>query len=115
MIIHLTWLDHRNTNMIINVYMKLIVDAKGAMDGSLLGKAYRGMIDGGQKSGGNPCHQNLGKTTRPEMLLSSAPAAARTRNLRLRRPLLYPVELQAHASLYLFPPFLSTVRKLKRR
>ena len=47
--------------------------------------------------------------------LKNAPAAARTRNLRLRRPLLYPVELQAHASLYLFPPFLSTVRKLKRR
>ena len=46
----LTWLDHRNTNMIINVYMKLIVDAKGTMDGCLLGKAYRGTIDGGEKS-----------------------------------------------------------------
>jgi hypothetical protein len=36
--------------MIINVYMKLIVDAKGTMDGCLLGKAYRGTIDGGEKS-----------------------------------------------------------------
>ena len=38
--------------------------------------------------------------------LKNAPAAARTRNLRLRRPLLYPVELQARASLYLLSPAL---------
>jgi hypothetical protein len=36
--------------MIINVYMKLIVDAKGTTDRCFLGKACRGMIDGGEKS-----------------------------------------------------------------
>ncbi len=35
-------MGHRNTNMIINVYMKLIVDAKGTVDGSSFSKTYRG-------------------------------------------------------------------------
>jgi integrase len=43
-------MGHRNTNMIINVYMKLIEDAKGTTDGSLLAKAYSGPADGGEKS-----------------------------------------------------------------
>jgi hypothetical protein len=50
---------HKGT--IINVYMKLIVGAKGTMDGSLLAKAYHDTIDGGEKSWGKPSRQNLGK------------------------------------------------------
>ncbi len=55
----------------------------------------------------------FGQNDEAQMLFLSAPAENRTRNLRLRRPLLCPVELQAHASLYLFCPPLSTVKRLK--
>jgi hypothetical protein len=42
-------MGHRNTNMIINVYMKLIEDARETKDGSLLGNAYN-MKTGGPET-----------------------------------------------------------------
>ena len=43
-------MGRRNTNMIVNVSMKLIVDPKGTMDGSSFAKAYRRTIDGGENA-----------------------------------------------------------------